>query len=63
MARKYALTLDRVMAAVECGDYVGFCLKCGAEQEGVEPDAERYECDECGQWAVYGAEEILLRNA
>jgi hypothetical protein len=26
----------------------------------VEPDAERYECDECERHAVYGLEQALL---
>lgn len=38
----------------------GFCLSCGEEQMGVEPDAEAYECDCCGQPTVYGAEQLLL---
>ena len=46
--------------AVANGDSTGFCKQCGAEAEGVEPDARDYVCDECGEEAVYGAEEILL---
>lgn len=41
-------------------DNPGFCLACGAEAEGVEPDARRYECESCGEEAVYGASELLL---
>jgi hypothetical protein len=41
-------------------DNPGFCLSCGAEAEGCEPDARRYHCDECGQPAVFGAEELVL---
>jgi DNA-directed RNA polymerase subunit RPC12/RpoP len=40
--------------------YLGFCLECGAIRETVEPDARQYKCDECGELAVYGAEEILF---
>ena len=29
-------------------DNPGFCLACGSEQEGCEPDARNYECEECG---------------
>jgi predicted RNA-binding Zn-ribbon protein involved in translation (DUF1610 family) len=39
----------------------GFCVACGAEAEGVEPDARKYRCEECGEMAVYGAEELALR--
>lgn len=38
----------------------GFCLSCGAEEYGCEPDARGYECSSCGKKNVYGAEEILI---
>lgn len=38
----------------------GFCLDCGTAAYGVEPDARRYLCEECGATQVYGAEEIIL---
>jgi hypothetical protein len=38
-------------------------LACGAEAEGVEPDARRYECECCGEPKVYGAEELVLMMA
>ena len=55
------LTLDRILAAVEEDDGVGFCVACGAEAYGVEPDARGYECESCGEPKVYGAEELLIR--
>lgn len=39
----------------------GLCLACGMEAAGVEPDAEEYECEECGESAVYGCEDLLIR--
>jgi predicted RNA-binding Zn-ribbon protein involved in translation (DUF1610 family) len=60
MSRKYKLTLDRILEAVEADRNAGFCTACGAEAEGVEPDAQEYACDECGEEKVYGAEELLL---
>lgn len=39
---------------------IGFCVACGAEHDGVEPDARKYKCDCCGLSLVYGAEEIAL---
>jgi len=39
---------------------MGFCLACGADAEGVEPNARGYECEECGARKVYGAEECLI---
>lgn len=58
MAQK--ITLDRVMAAVEADDNLGFCLACGAEAWEVEPDTRKDHCEECGANKVYGAQEILL---
>jgi hypothetical protein len=61
------ITLDRVTEAVERAsvtlDNPGFCVICGAEAEGVEPDARRYECESCGEPGVYGAEELLMQLA
>lgn len=57
------VTLDRVMEAVEQDDNLGFCIECGAEAYGVEPDARKYECESCGEKAVYGAEELLIHLA
>ena len=60
-----SITKTRVFEAVEAQhtslDNPGFCIKCGADAEGCEPDAQRYKCEECGARAVYGAEEILMR--
>ena len=59
-----SITAERVTAAVEesmCGlDNPGFCIACGEDAEGVEPDARKYECECCGKRAVYGAEELLF---
>jgi hypothetical protein len=59
-----SITAETVMEAVERSsrslDNPGFCLACGAEIEGVEPDACGYDCEACGQPQVYGAEGLLL---
>jgi len=59
-----SITFERIMEAVERSqtglDNPGFCCGCGCEVEGVEPDARRYECEECGEKRVYGAEELAL---
>lgn len=58
------ITLDKVMEAVERRnttlDNPGFCIACGEEAEGCEPDARCYECDHCGKRYVFGAEELLM---
>ncbi len=59
-----SVTADRIADAVERGsrtlDNPGFCLCCGAEAEGVEPDARKYKCESCGENGVYGAEDLLI---
>lgn len=54
------VTLDKIIKAVKEDDNLGFCLACGAEAYGVEPDARNYECEECGACRVFGAEELLV---
>lgn len=41
-------------------DTTGFCLECGAETDGVEPDGRKYTCPECRYPGVYGLEELLM---
>jgi len=59
-----AITDDAIIEAIERRmtslDNPGFCLACGAECDGVEPDARNYECEACGAKQVFGAEELLL---
>lgn len=38
----------------------GFCLACGLDCDGVEPDARGYRCESCGAPKVYGLEELLM---
>ncbi len=44
------------------GDSGGYCLACGAEAYGVEPDAENYICDECEEAQVFGIEILLVMD-
>ncbi len=59
-----SITVDRVIEAVEREmsslDNPGFCLACGEDADGVEPDAREYECESCGERQVYGAAELLI---
>lgn len=48
---------ERRQTSLEDG---GFCLACGQEAYGVEPDARNYECEACGSHQVFGDEEIML---
>jgi len=60
-----SITTERVIEAVERApsslDNPGFCIACGEDADGCEPDAERYECESCGKRAVYEAEQLLFR--
>lgn len=60
--QRASLDMARVQEAVENDEQVGFCKACGAEQDGVEPDACSYECQACGEKKVYGAAEILMEG-
>jgi hypothetical protein len=57
-----SITEERILEAVERFDLddPGFCIKCGHEQGGCEPDMRKGVCESCGAKAVYGAEEIAV---
>lgn len=58
MIGKKAFSLELIEEGIE--ESLGFCTACGAERGFCEPDATEYECDECGEFAVFGAEELLV---
>jgi hypothetical protein len=62
-----SVTIEMIMDATERQMYgldnPGFCIDCGNEQEGCEPDARKYKCEACGERAVYGAAELLIMFA
>ena len=55
---------ERLIEAVQeqmFGDSnTGFCIACGEERDGCEPDARNYPCESCGERKVYGASELLM---
>ena len=53
-------TLTKAEYEEACDSYQGICLACEELQDGVEPDAEGYECESCGAFEVMGIEEALL---
>ena len=55
-----SITEDRIIEACSADDNTGFCVACGADQDGCEPDARKYKCEACGAFAVYGAEQLLF---
>jgi|TARA_Y100000034_G_C6770429_1_gene343676 hypothetical protein len=54
------ITSERVLEAIQEDNHRGFCLACGGDAYGVEPDAREYKCEECGERKVYGAEEYMI---
>lgn len=60
MARHKSITLNRIVELVELDDNLGICGACGQETDGVESDARKYPCENCGEKRVYGAQEWLL---
>ena len=59
-----SITAERICEAIERShtslDNPGFCLACGEDADSCEPDARGYECEHCGKFKVYGAEECLM---
>ena len=64
MAIHKSITQDRVIAAVEDAmmslENPGFCLACGEDAYGCEPDARNYQCESCDAMQVFGAEEVMF---
>ena len=56
--KTFELTTEEYENLVE--ESGGFCINCGEEAFGVEPDARKYKCENCCENAVYGIEELLL---
>lgn len=44
-----------------CDSYMGFCTLCQEfTRENTEPDAHEYDCPDCGNNSVMGAEEAMM---
>ena len=58
-----SITQERILEAARLSMfdscYIGFCIACGEEATGVEPDICNYRCIKCKQNKVFGAESIL----
>jgi len=54
------LNYEEVLDYTEC--YAGYCTDCNqiTQDYGVEPDAEKYSCLECGEHTVMGIENAIL---
>jgi len=51
---------DEILDAIN--DNAGYCTTCEAitMDSSVEPDAENYECPDCGNMTVMGIEQAIL---
>jgi Zn finger protein HypA/HybF involved in hydrogenase expression len=58
---KPATTLKNLERKIFNGG-TGWCVGCGTEAEGVEPDARQYTCEKCHAPKVYGLEELMMRG-
>ena len=58
--KRIQITQEKAQDAILGDEYIGYCLACGAEHYGVEPDAREYRCDVCGEFQVYGLEELFV---
>lgn len=55
--------IDAVQRSETSLDNPGFCLACGEEADGCEPDARDYTCEFCDEPCVFGASEVLMMRA
>lgn len=60
VAKNYDSIMDAAERQLFDCDNPGFCVKCGEEQEGHEPDARYHTCECCGETAVFGASELIM---
>ena len=51
------MKLDKVLN-LEYGE--GICTSCEETQMFVEPDAENYECESCGEHTVQGKDNLIM---
>ncbi len=54
------IRMDEATYAEESEENMGYCVKCHQSQSQVEPDAEIYKCESCGEPAVYGLQQLML---
>ena len=51
--------LSQLVAVLENDEYLAWCLACGNEFNGYEPDVRNANCESCGEHAVFAAYECL----
>lgn len=53
-------TIQQIEDVIFSDNATGFCVRCGDETYGVEPDARHYPCLSCDSREVFGAEQIVI---
>lgn len=51
---------DKIFQLLEEDNNLGLCVVCGEESEYIEPDACNYKCNNCENFSVFGASELLM---
>jgi hypothetical protein len=59
---QYKPSFKQLEHVIASDNATGFCLACGAENDGVEPDARKYTCESCHAPKVFGAEQLVFMN-
>jgi len=59
---QYKPSDDWLTDVIEGDNSTGFCLACGDEVDGIEPDAEHDTCPHCYASKVFGAENLMIRG-
>lgn len=63
MSASPKINIAALIEMYECGENAGICTVCGSIAHGVEPDADGYRCEACGQPEVKGIETLLMEIA
>ena len=54
---------EEVFEALKNDDLVGWCVACGEKHDGpLEPDTRESRCPCCGEFQVFGAEQLVLEG-
>ena len=57
---KIEMTFEEFEASIAGDNNEGACRACGKIADGVEPDARKYKCVHCGEFKVYGLEDLAI---
>jgi len=49
------IPINRLIEVMANDESIGFCVCCGNEIFGVDPDTKNMKCDNCGKFSVFGS--------